>query len=150
MGPAMCMPLPVALQFFMLLTYRYPTALTACFNLSSSAVHHTPFFRCPGILLHLLRQSLFVRPGSFAAMRFQSLRLPWFTEKTQSSFANSAKLVFGLILTLIFCFLPEHMILFFCPPPTDARGSAHLINLRRNQVFTGGSIEEWKVDKESW
>lgn len=66
-------------------TYRYPKFLTAVFNLWSSALLQTPFFMCPGILLHRLRQSLLVRPGSFAAIRFQSLRLPWLTAKTSLS-----------------------------------------------------------------
>jgi hypothetical protein len=73
-------------------TDRYPKFLTALFNLWSSALLQTPLFKWPGILLHLLRQSLFVRPGRFAAMRFQSLRLPRLTGRASSSVPGFEKL----------------------------------------------------------
>ena len=83
----------------------------------------------PGILLHLLRQSLFVRPGSFAAMRFQSLTLPRLTERRvvispTPAFRDES---LGNVLTLRVCFLSKNLVLFLRPPPTDSRCGAHLI-----------------------
>lgn len=108
-------------------TYRYPKFLTALLSLWSSALLQTPFFMCPGILLHRLRQSLFVRPGSFAAMRFQSLRLPWLTTRNSPSVLNSERWNPDKILTLIFCFLSKYLVLFFRPPSTDSRRRVHQI-----------------------
>ena len=61
------------------LTYRYPSFSIAKIRRWSSAHVHEPVVRTLPILLHLLRQSLFVRPLSFCAMLVQSLREPWLT-----------------------------------------------------------------------
>jgi hypothetical protein len=74
--------------------YRVPIAFTASLSFASSAgsleedvstevggrtldaPDQLPFFTFSDILLHLLRQSLFILPGNFDAILFQSLTDP--------------------------------------------------------------------------
>lgn len=57
--------------------YFRPCCATASRNFMSSSASHGPFLRLPHTrLIHLLRQSLFVRKGSFTATRLQSVEWP--------------------------------------------------------------------------
>lgn len=64
--------------------YLCPCSWIASISRRSSSGCQGPFRNPPATLLYQrLRQSLLLRPGSCAAMRFQSLIPPWFTVCTE-------------------------------------------------------------------
>ena len=63
-----------------MIAYLCPNCCTPCASRRSSLLDHCPFFNPPATELnHLLRQSLFVRPGSLFATLHQSLTSPSLT-----------------------------------------------------------------------
>lgn len=123
--------------------YFRPCRATASHKAMSSSASHGPFLRLPHTwLTHLLRQSLFVRKGSFAATRLQSVERPssainsqhelgiqglWYFPSPISWSWSSVK---QEQLTIFLNTSPQNLIFFSSPPHRHAAAVARCIHFR--------------------